>query len=354
MFDRFESPWMLLLAPLALVVLPLAWRIARGRGVLFPRTAGTRSLGGSWRTALRPLPPLLRVGAVVLLAVVAARPQDVSGRRRERTEGVALQLVIDRSGSMDERTRLDGSVVTRIDAVKRLATEFVLGSGEELRGREGDLLGVIAFDSYADTICPLIRDHGPIPELIDTIRISPIENERGTAIGDAVALASARLREVERAYRERGEADGEAGADEFEIKSKVIVLLTDGDDRDSRIRPEEAARLAQEWGIRIYAIGIGLGLADESFGDLLGGVMRADMRTLNMLADTTDGKSWAVSSASQLRDVYAEIDELERTRIEQETFTFVEERYRPFAIAGVLVLLLEVLLRVVLLRRTVA
>lgn len=329
--DRFAQPWLLALAALPL----LAWAITSSRrsgiaGIRFPiASAGDVGLG-SWRTSLRWIPGLIRIAAVLLIVVAIARPQDVEGLRRERTDGIAIQLVIDRSGSMNEPTVLDEQPVRRLDAVKQLATEFVAGNGRELKGRDGDLVGVLAFGSYADTVAPPVRDIGPLPELIDRIEVLPSRSETSTAIGDALALAAARLEEAERSLKDDGD-------ESFTIKSKIIILLTDGAETSGQFRATDAAQFAADRGIKIYSIGLGAPSARGPSG--------VDTRLLRSIGEISGGRAWVVDSATDLRDVYEQIDQLERTDIRREEYTQVDERYVPFAIVAFALLGIEALLR---------
>lgn len=345
--DRFANAWVLWLLVLVPIVL-LAAALRRRPAAVFTGEREALPLGRTLRARLSGLPALLRAGALALLTVAIARPQDVSGSQRTSTRGIAMQIVVDRSGSMDEAVEIDGEVTTRLDAVKRVVKEFVLGNGNGLEGRAGDLIGLIAFGTYADTVAPLVREHGALDELIDQITVADTRTEGSTAIGEAIALAAARLRKAE---EEIASASGGESAADFEIKSKAIVLLTDGENNAGEITPAQAASLAAEWGIRVYAIGIG----DERvmrFGGLQipagGGV---DERSLRAIADRTGGEAWAVRSIEQLRDVYAEIDELEETEIEVSELTRYEERYHGAAAAAFALVSLEVLLAALVFRR---
>lgn len=343
--DRLASPWALLLlaAPLALWAARLA-RGADGRSAMtpiaFPFAVSGPVGTGSWRTAIRPLPAALRGLALVAVVIALARPQDVGGRRIEKTEGIAIQLVLDRSGSMREPTTLDGEPLRRIDAVKRVAIEFIEGNGAGLNGRDGDMVGVIAFGSYADTIAPPIRDHGPLPELIEGVRILPARSELETAIGDGLGLAVARLLEAQRLL---DEAEAPRRAEPaFTIKSKIIVLLTDGDERGGRVSARQAAELAAEQGVTIYAIGLGTPGTPGGAG--------INEALLREIAQTTGGRSWSVASPETLRDVYATIDELEQTEITRDEYTRIDERFPPLVFAALALLGAEALLRGLVLR----
>jgi Ca-activated chloride channel family protein len=342
--DRFAWPWAF--AALALLpLLVLIWsRRASRPSAIYSATRIARAGSPSLRARLAWLPALLRLICLALLITALARPQSSDDRTRQTTEGVALQLVLDRSGSMeDEQTIIDGQRVERLEAAKSVLAEFIGGNGDDLKGRDGDLLGLIAFASYADTITPLSREHDTLLELLADIDAPQIREERGTAIGDALALAAARLK---RAEDELARKQAERGEDDFQLKGKAIVLLTDGENTAGTEDPRAAAALAKDLGVRVYCIGI------------RGGVQRGFMRTqqideglLTDIAEATGGRFWAVDSGDRLREIYAEIDTLERTTIQLDEMTDYRERFTPWLAGALACLCLEVLLGATWLRR---
>lgn len=265
-----------------------------------------------------------------------------------------MELVIDRSGSMQDPMRVAGRPMSKLEAVKLVVRDFVLGSPDsqsEMSGRHGDLVGVIAFGSYADTICPLVRDASAVATLIDGIEIPRRNAERGTAIGEALALAAARLRDAETEIA--GRAADREGAPGFEIKGKVVILLTDGVNSAGQIEPMAAARLAAEWGIKVYTVGVGgEGRTIQTpFGThrLPGGGL--DERTLSAVAEVTGGRFFRAEDERELRDIYSAIDELERTEIDTVEYTNAEELFPPFAVLGGALLAVEILLSLTVFRR---
>lgn len=359
MIDRLANPEALAL----LAVLPIAvWAIARRRrraAVTLPSPPG-RSLPRTLRARLAWLPSALRLLAIPLLVVALARPQDIRGQTRTRTEGVAIQIVVDRSGSMDEPMEDSGRGARKMDVVTRVLRGFILG-GEGLEPREGDMLGLIAFARYADTICPLVRGRDAVAGLVRTLDTVRQRAEDGTAIGDALALAAARLKraEEELASRRADELLTARAADpsvEFTIKSKVIILVTDGINNAGSEDPLQVARLAAEWGIRIYVIGVGGGnrlvTMQTPFGEqrvpMGPGIDEASLRAI---ADATSGRYFSASSADALRDIYAEIGDLERSEIHILEFDDVTELFTPLAAAAGALLALEALLVATWLRR---
>ncbi len=346
MIDRLAYPWVLVLIAAVPVLIGAAVARRRGGRVLFPASIVPHA--ATLRTRLVGLPLVLRAGALILLIVALARPQEVRGLVRTSTEGIALQLVIDRSSSMTEAILLDGKKTSRLEAVKHVAEEFIAGNGSDLPGREGDMIGVIAFGSYADTVCPLVREHGALLELIDGIDVSPLRTDQGTAIGDAVALAAARLRDAEEEIA-RGVGDDKP---DFSIKSKVVVLLTDGRNNRGEIAPLEAAAVCEQWGIKLYTIGIGGQDTVEIAGMRVPRGPNIDEPTMRAMATRTGGRFFLADSADALRKIYAEIDALEKTKIETSESVNYKERFPPFAAAGLLLLMLEVFLSNTVLRRT--
>lgn len=343
-FDQLAWPWAL--AALALLpVLIWRWSTRPGGALVFSASGRARRTGRTLRAGVAWLPGLLRVLALGLLIVALARPQAISGDTETTTEAVALQLVVDRSGSMGEPTVLDGREVRRLDAVKEIVREFVAGDGSGLAGRRGDLLGLIVFGTYADTLTPMSREHAHLLDRLAEVDLPQLRQEQATAIGDAVALAAARLKSTEEQIQAR------AGGDElFELKSKAIVLLTDGENTEGRLTPIQSAQLAAEWGVRIYVVGIRGGVVSQQlFGPIR--TQAINERELGQVAEVTGGRFWAVETMGQLREVYQEIDELEKTTIEVSEQTVYEERFQAPAAAGLALLGLELLLGVTLLRR---
>ena len=351
-FDRFAYPWALAFLAIVPIVLIIALFRSRRARVLYP-SAGLAALAGtSLRTRLIRLPLILRTLALASLIVALARPQDITGLTRTTTDGIAMQLVIDRSNSMTEMIELDGESINRLEAVKKIAQEFIAGDGKDLKGRDGDMIGVIAFGSFADTVCPLVREHEALLDLVGNIRISPLSTDQGTAIGDAVSLAAARLREAEKEIAlGRGDSpleDGEPA--DFTIKGKAIILLTDGRNNRGQIEPLAAANVCKEWGIRLYTIGISGGYME------LGGMRiprsgAIDEQTMTLMAEATGGRFFLADDAASLREIYSVIDEIEKTEIETSESVDYVERFTPFAAFGLALLALEALLAGTWLRR---
>ena len=340
---RFESPWMLLLLVFVALALFLGRRRRSRASLRFSSTALIREAGVSLRQRLMGLPVVLRVVAMLLLALALARPQMGTEKVRDVSRGIAIEMVVDRSSSMSAELRYRGRQQTRLDIAKHIFEEFVKGDGSNLSGRPADLIGMITFARYADTICPLTLAHGALSAFLPTVKLVDQESEDGTAIGDAVALAAARLQTAEETLaRQVGEQH------DYEIKSKIIILLTDGENNVGERTVEEAAEVVAEWGIKIYAIGVGssgtrtvrtpLGNWSVPFG------RGVDEEALKTLAETTGGLYRVADDAETLRAVYEEIDELEKSEIESTRFVDYREFFPPFLLAGLGLLVFEIVL----------
>jgi len=351
---RFESP----LAFLILLIVPvLIWLRVRRRGQGSIRFSSTRNAGGSGRSLrqhLAALPFMLRLLALTLLTVALARPQQGRERIHDVSKGIAVEMVVDRSGSMAAEMEYEGERLNRLEVVKRVFEQFVLGNKKDLPGRPNDLVGMIAFARYADTVCPLTLAHGALSHFLEKVQLVQRRSEDGTAIGDALALAAARLKTAEETLSRQISEQGREKT--YEIKSKIIILLTDGENNCGKRTPLQAAETAREWGIKIYTIAVGGGEAVTTirtpFGNYkMPGRSRVDERTLRELADETGGIARVAHDAKSLHAVYKEIDKLERSEIESVRYMDYREIFVPLALASAVALLLEVLLRCTVFRR---
>lgn len=325
------SVWFLLL----LMLLPvLAWRrrITRRRCAVTFSSLETASLvSRTWAARLRWIVPALRVTALALLIICIARPRKADEQTRIHTEGIAIQLIVDRSGSMQAMDfSIDGKRADRLAAVKKVVEEFVAGSGD-LSGREGDLIGLITFASFCDALSPPTLDHDHLVQAVRQTDVASEEEGAGTAIGDAIALGVERLRAL---------SDRPDLAVGPRIKSLVMILLSDGEDNSSEIDPLTAAEMAAAFDIKIYTIGAGSrnSLVAMPVTDPFSGrqVMRRvpvsiDEETLRKIAETTGGEYFRATDTKSLTEIYARIDELEQTKIEQRRYT----RYGEFAVESI-------------------
>ena len=314
-----HSPWWLLL----LLLLPvLFWWLfsKRQRSALsFSNTAFAADMFPTFRQRLLWLPRVLFLLAMLFLVISLARPREGRQQTVTESEGIAIELVVDRSGSMQALDfRIDGERVDRLTAIKNVAGKFVMGDSS-LEGRFSDLVGLIVFASFADGVTPPTLDHGFLTSSLNQAEIVTTRGEDGTAIGDAIALAVEKLNALDENRDEK-------------VKSKIIILLTDGENTAGELEPVAAAELAQTLDIKIYTIGVGTeGQAPIPTRDLFGRQriqmmpVNIDEATLKKVAEVTDGKYFRAVDTDSLTEIYKEIDLLEKTKVETENFVDYRE-----------------------------
>ena len=337
----WAEPWVWAL--LLLLLLPLLWylwlRPTRRPVIRFTSLAAVKSAGGGGRRKLRHLLPILRTAALFCLIVAAARPQRPDESSTLYAEGIAIQMVVDTSGSMrDYDLAPRGQNMTRLDVVKDVFRKFVAGDGRsDLPGRPNDLVGMIRFARYADAVCPLTLDHDNLVEVLDQTDIVQRRDEDGTAIGDGLALAVERLRELKRTT---------GSGDQLTITSRVVILLTDGENNAGMVSPEAAGELAANYGIKVYTILAGT-------GQLAGFGMRlpVDDRALRHIAEVTGGRHFRARDEGSLERIYSEIDKLERTKVEEKRYTHWGELAHWWLVAAFMCLGLQTLLDATWLRK---
>ncbi len=316
---RFANPvyFLLLIPALALVLLYAAGRIGREASIRFSslelvKKAGARrlSFGRIFRSVLRGL-----IFALLILAV--ARPQTSTGEEKTTEHVVDIMIALDVSGSM---ATLDFHPDNRLEAAKLEAKRFI-------DGRKSDRIGLVIFGGQSFTQCPLTVDHQAILSLLEKIQIGMIED--GTAIGLGIGNAVNRLRGSE-------------------AKSKVVILLTDGVNNAGEIDPITASDLAKQLGIRVYTVGIGkegmslLPVTDPRFGQrLLRVETQIDEKMLESIARKTGGRYFRAQDERGLRQIFQEIDKLEKTEIQVQTYTHYEERYFWFLWPALILALVE-------------
>lgn len=332
----FAQPWFLV--ALVLVVPALWWSRRSSGRVVFSSLRALPAGGHTWRTRIAWLPDLLLALAVASLVIAVAGPRAGDKSARVRREGIALALAVDVSGSMraldlSERNR----ELTRLDAVKRVFEQFVIG-GKGLGGRPDDAIGLVAFARYADTRSPLTLDHGNLVTAARQLDFAR-EDEDGTAIGAGLELAVQRL------------AD-------FKSRSKVAILLTDGESNVHDIDEDTAIDDAVKAGVKVYTIGAGTtGVApiriDRGDGrsELMQIAVSIDETLLRRIADKTGGQYFRATDNASLHKIYAQIDKLERTAIEEERFTEYHQYYSWFVAAALALVTLAFALRGTVLRR---
>jgi Ca-activated chloride channel homolog len=322
----FESPAFLYL----LLVLPVmigyyVWR--QHKAVASISVPGLQQFDQSrptFRHWLRHILFGLRSAAIGLLIIVLARPQASSSYQDVSTEGIDIVLALDISGSMLARDfRPD-----RLEASKNVATEFITG-------RPYDRIGLVVFSGESFTQCPLTTDHAVLINLMREMKSGMIED--GTAIGEGLATAVNRIKDT----------DG---------KSKVIILLTDGVNNRGIIAPVTAAEIAKTYGIRVYTIGVGTqGYAPYPVQTPFG-LQYQDMQVeideaiLKQIAQMTDGKYFRATDNEKLKQVYSEIDKMEKSRIDVRQFRVREEKFLFPALAAFILLIIEILTRSTILR----
>ena len=273
----------------------------------------------SYKNYLIHLPFILRLIALILLIVVLARPQATDSWQNSEIEGVDIVLAMDVSTSM----LAEDLVPNRLEAAKEVAAEFI-------NGRPNDNIGITLFAGESFTQCPLTVDHAVLLNLIKSIKCGMIED--GTAVGMGIANAVTRLKDSK-------------------AKSKVVILLTDGTNNRGDISPLTAAEIAKSFGVRVYTIGVGTnGMAPYPYP--VGGTVQyinlpveIDEKTLTDIATTTDANYFRATSNSNLKEVYKEIDKLEKTKLNVKQFSKRQEEYRIFALIALICLLLEIILR---------
>lgn len=316
MFLRFADPhylWLLLLLPLLLF-----WYVKRhATGAASARFSSLNSLRLAYKPSAvraRHLLFVLRLLALAALIIVSARPQSGAAEEEIETEGIDIILALDLSSSM----LAEDIEPNRIEASKQVAAEFI-------KQRKNDRIGLVVFAAHGYTQCPLTLDYGVLLNLLEELHVGVIDD--GTAIGMGVAAGGNRLRDSK-------------------AKSKVIILLTDGRNNRGEVDPTTAAQMAQALGIRVYVIGAGAkGVARYPVQDPLLGKRYAQIRvdidedTLKRVADLTGGRYFRATDRESLEETYAEIDRLEKTRIQVKEFTRYGELFGyPLALAAVLLL----------------
>ncbi len=355
MIYRFATPWALLA-----LLLPLAYwflrKMLKRNTPAIPVGTGEflKDLPKSLRMRCQWLLPASTLLAWCFLVIALARPQKGQEQIQDRNEGIAIEMVLDRSGSM--RAEMDYGLhrQNRLETVKEVFRQFVLGDKElGLTGRHNDLMGVVQFAHYPYTVCPLTLDHNALSFALKNVSLIEEDNdENGTAIGDAVAMGVARLAAAEQTLAAQNQKD----ASSYHLQSKVIILLTDGQDEGPHTYSiAEAAALAKKHGIKVYSIAI---LAPK------GAKMRTplglfslpdnqyDTSEIQAMAMETGGTFQTCDDAQSLAEIYKTIDQLERSEIESIRYVTHHELYQPFLALGFAFALVAILLALTICRRT--
>ena len=326
----FANPLLLLFfLPIAVA----AWRLLRrGRrsGIRFSAVGRLPARAAGWRAQLAALTPFILLAGLSLLTIAAARPRTSLAHEKKSVDAIAIAMTVDVSGSMAALDLTPKGAkftenTTRLAVVKKLFAEFV-------EKRPDDLIGLVTFGSYASTRVPLTADHEMLLNSLKGVSIPTDRNEVQTAIGDGLAMALARLKD-------------------FKIKSKIVILLSDGDQTvEDAVAPEEAAAAAAKMGVKVYAIGIGTRagnvpfLARDMFGrqrvifDLSG----FDEKQLRSIAKKTGGTYFPVNDRDSLEEALKEIDQLETTKLDADVYNRWREHFVSFLLLGAILVLLAV------------
>jgi Ca-activated chloride channel family protein len=255
-----------------------------------------------------------------------------------------------------------GQTMNRLEAVKKVLANFI-GGGENLGGRKGDLIGLVVFARYADTVCPLVLGHDVLLKFLEGTDIVKVRIEDGTAIGDAIALAAARLHKAEEEIQKRRKALGlaegqiyEPAQGDFQIKSKVIILLTDGINNTGEYSPLQAAQMAKDWGIKIYTVGIGSEQAFATIQSLFGSYkiptgQELDEELLKSIAEQTGGFYSRADDAESLSQIVKKIDESEKTEVKSIQYAQYSEKFGLWALMATVLLMIEMLTGCTLFRK---
>jgi Ca-activated chloride channel family protein len=310
----------------ALAIIPVmaAWYIWKGRRGTAPlKLSGFENLdehGGSSRIWFRHILALFRMAVIILIIIVLARPQSSNQWEQVTTEGIDIVLCMDVSGSM----RAMDFKPNRLEASKNVGIEFV-------NARDNDRFGLVVFAGESFTQCPMTTDRAVVVNFLKDVNFGVIED--GTAIGMGLATAVNRVKDSK-------------------AKSKVIILLTDGVNNRGDVGPVTASEIAAGYEIRVYTIGVGSkGNAPIPVQDMFGRTITRDMpveideKVLKQIAGSTGGSYFRATDNNKLREIYQEIDQLEKTRLDVKHFSKKKEEYFPFLLAAMLILLIEILLR---------
>lgn len=324
---EFANPkyFLLLVLLIPMILWYIFWEKKSHADLQFSSLRAFKGMKHAGRIWMRHVLFALEVLAIVLLVVALARPQSSNSWQTYTSEGIDIVLALDVSGSMLARD----FTPDRLEAAKEVATKFILE-------RPQDKIGLVIFAGESFTQCPLTTDQAVLVNLLRDVKSGMIED--GTAIGLGLANAVNRLKDSP-------------------AKSKVVILLTDGVNNRGAVAPATAAELARTYGIRVYTIGVGTyGEAPypvpTPFGVQLQNVpVEIDEEVLQQIAALTGGKYFRATDNDKLKQIYQEIDQLEKSKIEVKHFSKKNEQYFVFGLAGLCLLIVQVLLRYTLLRK---
>ena len=327
-FFRFEDPWLLL------ILLSLPILILRERTIAsvinYSSLASLKAVSQHHSKIKAMIPIILRFIAITLFIIAFARPQEGHKRTEILSQGVDIVLAIDTSGSMQALDfKKNETQVTRLSVVKDVVAEFV-------KNREMDRIGMVVFGANAFTQCPLTLDQNILLSFLDKLKIGMAGD--ATAIGSAIGISARRLKDLK-------------------SKSKVIILLTDGRNNSGAISPLQAAEIAKSLGIKVYTIGVGKRgkapfLVDSIFGKrLIYRNVDIDEEVLNKISKMTDAKYFRATDLKSLKDIYKQIDLLEKSKVKSIDHSEHKELFHYFLIPGLILLLTEIVFSNSFLRR---
>jgi Ca-activated chloride channel family protein len=323
---HFAKPWFFaLFAGLPLLIYFYLRPPVRLQGTFLVSGVKAFGHGRSWKTMLRHILFIFRMLSISCIIIALARPQTGSEQQLTSGEGIDIVFCLDISGSM----LAQDFTPNRMEAAKEVASEFI-------DRRPTDRMGLVIFAGESFTMCPLTTDHAVLKSQLFNVQSGLLED--GTAIGSGLATGVERLRSSV-------------------SKSKVIILLTDGEDNGGRLDPNTAKEIAKSYRVRVYTVGVGTeGFAPVPVQTSSGVVMQRekvsiDEKLLTQIANETGGKYFRATDNESLGAIYKEIDKLEKSKYQVTTFTHYTEKYFPFVLASIMFLVLEWILRFTLFRK---
>jgi Ca-activated chloride channel homolog len=319
-FADKDLRWLFLVIPLLII-----WYVWKNRSynpeLRVSSIKGFEGIKPSFKQYFRHVLFVLRLLALSALILVLMRPQSRSSWKDVKTEGIDIVMSLDISSSMLAKDFKPD----RLEAAKDVAQDFI-------DSRPNDRIGLVIFSGESFTQCPLTSDHAVVKNLFSGIHTGMVKD--GTAIGDGLATAITRIKDSK-------------------AKSKVVILLTDGVNNQGAVAPLTAAEIAKVFGVRVYTIGVGtMGKALAPMAMYPNGQyqygyvdVNIDEKSMTEIADMTGGKYFRATDNKRLKEIYKEIDRMEKTIFEEKNFTNKAERFLPFAITAAILLLLEFILR---------
>lgn len=331
-FDSIEYPWVVVLLIPVLVLLVVEWTAGAAGAVVVSTGSTLARIRSHRRILLRKIPPLLRAMGLALLVIALAGPLTGYQIRKDRANVIDIMLCVDVSGSMSQEDFMAGGQPrNRLYVTKEAVRDFIESRKARVEDRYGlDRVGLITYAGFAWTACPLTLDYGILERELDDARVVTEKRKDGTAIGSAIGLAVRRL-------------------SQSETKSKVIVLLTDGLNNQGDLDPITAAKIARDYGMRVYTIGAGSKeggfMRGNSFFSIAQRRNPIDEDMMREIAEITGAKYYRATNLESLHEAYAEINALETTEVEVGDYYEFTNGFLPYAFAGALLVLASVWMR---------